>query len=176
MPLSGSSHFKGVFIGSCPEVSLLWQNSESLSSRASFLHSLDSTDRKLISLFSCKQGRLQFRMFCLAQKRQMIVIIPISYIAHLRPFDLTRRQVLSGNTNTWCVICGLSPECSLDAGVLLHCAQWWKHRHPESRAFMRWKRQENNPGLQALRNVLLADAIHFGMHLSCDDATDVGRV
>lgn len=68
------------------------------------MHSLDSTDRKLISLFSCKQGKLQFNVFCLAQKKQMIVIIPTSFPAHLKPFGLTMSQMLSENTNSLCVI------------------------------------------------------------------------
>lgn len=79
-------------------------------------------------------------MLCLAQKRQIIVIIPISSITHFRLSGLTRGQVLSGNTSSWCVICGLTPECSLDPGVLLHHVQRWKWRHPKFRAFIK-KRQ-----------------------------------
>lgn len=78
MPLSNTSYFKGVFRGYCPISIFMVANLESLSSRASFVHSLDSIDRKLISLVSCKQGKLQFRVFCLAEKRQMIVIIPLT--------------------------------------------------------------------------------------------------
>lgn len=104
MPLSNTSHHKGVFIGYCPVSIFMVANSESLSSRVSFVHSLDSTDRKLISLFSRKQGKLLFKVFCLAQKRQMIVIILTSYTAHLKPFGLTMSWALSGNTNSLSVI------------------------------------------------------------------------
>lgn len=82
----------------------LYGSKISLYSGIYFVHSLDSTDIRLISLFSCKQGKLQFSVLCLAQKRQMIVIIPTSFPAHLKAFGLTMSQMLSENTNFLCAI------------------------------------------------------------------------
>jgi len=76
MPLSNTSHFKGLFVGYSVNIVMV-ANSKSLSAGASFVPSLGSLDRKIVSLFSCKQGELQFGVFCRAQKRQMIVIIPL---------------------------------------------------------------------------------------------------
>lgn len=70
--------------------------------------SLGSIDRKLISLFSCKQGKLQFRVFCLAQKRQMIAIILNSYTEYLKPFGLTMSRALSGNAHSLRVYYGMN--------------------------------------------------------------------
>lgn len=62
---------------------------------------------------------------------------------------------------------GVSCECSPGPSGLLHCVQGWKWSHSKFQACVRWKRQENSPGLYSLRNVLSADAIHSPTRLSC---------
>lgn len=122
VPLSNTSHFKGVFIGYCPVSSFTVANLESLSSRASFVSSLDSIDRKLISLFSCKQGRLQFRLFCLAQKRDDSNNTYLSYSTSQTIWSNYESGAIRESQFLMCNH-GLSPGCSPGLGVLLHCVK-----------------------------------------------------